>query len=250
MARVARGRERARRARRRSLRAWCESGAGRPAAPPATEIDDLNVYPVPDGDTGTNLVLTMEAVADALRAAAAEGVDRLGATAAGDGPRGADGGPGQLRGHPQPAAARGRRACCAAGRSAPAATCSGRCVGPRSWAGPRWRPRSRGRCSRVARAAADAAEQADPPSLLGSGRRRRRAGPRGRWRRPLASWPCCAAPAWSTPAAAGWWSCSTALAALVSGRAPARPAARSSPARRGSRTAARGPPAASGPPTR
>jgi uncharacterized protein len=30
------------------------------------QIDDANVYPVPDGDTGTNLVLTMEAVAAAL----------------------------------------------------------------------------------------------------------------------------------------------------------------------------------------
>jgi len=29
-------------------------------------IDDLNVYPVPDGDTGTNLVLTVRAVTDAL----------------------------------------------------------------------------------------------------------------------------------------------------------------------------------------
>src|SRR5690606_1422537 len=30
------------------------------------EIDALNVYPVPDGDTGTNLFLTMEAVVQAL----------------------------------------------------------------------------------------------------------------------------------------------------------------------------------------
>ena len=29
-------------------------------------IDDLNVYPVPDGDTGTNLTMTMRAVADAV----------------------------------------------------------------------------------------------------------------------------------------------------------------------------------------
>jgi DAK2 domain fusion protein YloV len=37
-------------------------------------IDDLNVYPVPDGDTGTNLTLTVRAVADAVasREAAAE----------------------------------------------------------------------------------------------------------------------------------------------------------------------------------
>ncbi len=30
-------------------------------------IDDLNVYPVPDGDTGTNLTLTVRAVSEALR---------------------------------------------------------------------------------------------------------------------------------------------------------------------------------------
>jgi len=30
-------------------------------------LNDLNVYPVPDGDTGTNLLFTMEAVVDALR---------------------------------------------------------------------------------------------------------------------------------------------------------------------------------------
>jgi uncharacterized protein len=31
-----------------------------------TLIDDLNVYPVPDGDTGTNLTLTVRAIAEAL----------------------------------------------------------------------------------------------------------------------------------------------------------------------------------------
>ena len=39
-----------------------------------SRIDDLNVYPVPDGDTGTNLTLTVRAVADAL--ASAEAADR------------------------------------------------------------------------------------------------------------------------------------------------------------------------------
>jgi DAK2 domain fusion protein YloV len=34
-------------------------------------IDDLNVYPVPDGDTGTNLTLTVQAVADALEQSSA-----------------------------------------------------------------------------------------------------------------------------------------------------------------------------------
>jgi DAK2 domain fusion protein YloV len=37
------------------------------------EIDALNVYPVPDGDTGTNLYLTMRAVAEAIDKTAADG---------------------------------------------------------------------------------------------------------------------------------------------------------------------------------
>jgi len=36
------------------------------------EIDDLNVYPVPDGDTGTNMYLTVEAARDSMRTALAE----------------------------------------------------------------------------------------------------------------------------------------------------------------------------------
>ena len=39
-------------------------------------IDDLNVYPVPDGDTGTNLALTVRAVVDALEQDGAD--DRAG----------------------------------------------------------------------------------------------------------------------------------------------------------------------------
>ena len=54
-----------------ALRQWCEAGLERLRAA-RQEIDDLNVYPVPDGDTGTNLLLTMESVADALRAAPAD----------------------------------------------------------------------------------------------------------------------------------------------------------------------------------
>src|SRR5207248_2051286 len=41
-----------------------------------SRIDDLNVYPVPDGDTGTNLTLTLRAVAEAV--ASAEPADRPG----------------------------------------------------------------------------------------------------------------------------------------------------------------------------
>ncbi|MCJ7796743.1 MAG: DAK2 domain-containing protein [Thermoleophilia bacterium] len=40
------------------------------------EVNDLNVYPVPDGDTGTNLCLTVRSVVDELRAAP----DDLGST--------------------------------------------------------------------------------------------------------------------------------------------------------------------------
>ncbi len=36
------------------------------------EIDSLNVFPVPDGDTGTNLTLTLESTAESLEGAAAE----------------------------------------------------------------------------------------------------------------------------------------------------------------------------------
>ena len=41
------------------------------------EIDALNVYPVPDGDTGTNMYLTVAAARDALRAATSEEADLL-----------------------------------------------------------------------------------------------------------------------------------------------------------------------------
>src|SRR3989442_5308034 len=38
------------------------------------ELDSLNVYPVPDGDTGTNMLLTQTAVVDALEATAEGGL--------------------------------------------------------------------------------------------------------------------------------------------------------------------------------
>ncbi|HEX8973422.1 DAK2 domain-containing protein, partial [Oryzihumus sp.] len=50
-----------------------------------SELDALNVFPVPDGDTGTNLYLTLDAALDAARSeriAAAEGVRSLAADAA------------------------------------------------------------------------------------------------------------------------------------------------------------------------
>ncbi|MDQ1625275.1 MAG: fatty acid kinase, partial [Actinomycetota bacterium] len=55
-----------------TLRAWVIAGL-QGLADAREEIDDLNVYPVPDGDTGTNMHLTV--------AAAAEGLDDLPADA-------------------------------------------------------------------------------------------------------------------------------------------------------------------------
>jgi DAK2 domain fusion protein YloV len=50
-----------------TVRDWCAAGV-EALSRHRQEIDDLNVYPVPDGDTGTNLVLTLSAAYEALRA--------------------------------------------------------------------------------------------------------------------------------------------------------------------------------------
>ena len=47
------------------VRRWC-AGAVAALAACRAEIDELNVYPVPDGDTGTNLLLTLRAADDAV----------------------------------------------------------------------------------------------------------------------------------------------------------------------------------------
>ena len=77
------------------------------------EIDALNVYPVPDGDTGTNMFLTVESARDAMVAALARAPRRPTGGDAGLRPRRAARGPGQLRGDPEPA----RRRAAAAHRS-------------------------------------------------------------------------------------------------------------------------------------
>ena len=71
---------------RRSLVAACEH-----AQRQRGELNRINVFPVPDGDTGTNLALTVRAIADHLRAnedASAAGVAREAAQAAVLGARG------------------------------------------------------------------------------------------------------------------------------------------------------------------
>jgi hypothetical protein len=50
-----------------AVRHWCTTGLDA-LRRHQREIDDLNVYPVPDGDTGTNLVLTVSAASEALAA--------------------------------------------------------------------------------------------------------------------------------------------------------------------------------------
>ncbi len=40
-------------------------------------IDDLNVYPVPDGDTGTNMALSVRAVLEALETSTAADLPAL-----------------------------------------------------------------------------------------------------------------------------------------------------------------------------
>ncbi|MCL6557159.1 MAG: hypothetical protein K6T56_12480 [Burkholderiales bacterium] len=51
-----------------AVRRWCAVGLDALRRHRA-EIDELNVYPVPDGDTGTNMVLTLGAAWEALAAA-------------------------------------------------------------------------------------------------------------------------------------------------------------------------------------
>src|ERR671931_16672 len=49
-------------------------------------IDDLNVYPVPDGDTGTNLLLTTRAIVEAIESSTAADRSQLAKEVARAGP--------------------------------------------------------------------------------------------------------------------------------------------------------------------
>jgi len=50
-----------------AVRRWCSAAADSLAAHRA-EIDELNIFPIPDGDTGTNLALTLRSAAEAVAA--------------------------------------------------------------------------------------------------------------------------------------------------------------------------------------
>ncbi len=76
-----------------AVRRWCHASAAALAAHRG-EIDDLNVFPIPDGDTGTNLELTLRSAAEAVagdRSAAAGTVLRAMARGAVMGARGNSG---------------------------------------------------------------------------------------------------------------------------------------------------------------
>ncbi|MEV6208094.1 DAK2 domain-containing protein [Kitasatospora sp. NPDC051914] len=66
-----------------AVRTWCRL-ALTALGQAREEIDALNVYPVPDGDTGTNLYLTVEAAVEAAEAAGTPAGPAAGATARGE----------------------------------------------------------------------------------------------------------------------------------------------------------------------
>ncbi len=148
-------------------------------------LNRLNVYPVPDGDTGTNMALTMDpwcarspstTAADGEAGAAADG-RRL----RGHRPRLADGGAGQLRGHPLPAAARDRDDLRAARRCRRGATWPRRsapgAVRPARPCSARWRGRSSPSPPRPPRRARGGRRRrADLVGVLDAARDRRRRG--------------------------------------------------------------------------
>ncbi len=79
---------------RRSLLAACEH-----AQRQRGELNRINVFPVPDGDTGTNLALTLRAIADRLRGNEDRGVSRVADEAAQAAVLGARGNCGMMLSH-------------------------------------------------------------------------------------------------------------------------------------------------------
>lgn len=79
---------------RRALVAGCEYVQRR-----RTELNRINVYPVPDGDTGTNLALTASAIADHLKKNRSDSVGAVAAEAADAGILGARGNCGMILSH-------------------------------------------------------------------------------------------------------------------------------------------------------
>ena len=61
-----------------------------------TQVDELNIFPVPDGDTGTNMSMTIGAAAKELAKAEEGGADQIAHTAASALLRGARGNSGVI----------------------------------------------------------------------------------------------------------------------------------------------------------
>lgn len=79
---------------RRGLLAACEYGQRSRG-----ELNRINVFPVPDGDTGTNLALTLRSISDGLRADRAQEVGTVASRAAEAGVLGARGNCGMILSH-------------------------------------------------------------------------------------------------------------------------------------------------------
>ena len=79
---------------RRSLLAACDYAEGQRA-----ELNRINVFPVPDGDTGTNLALTLRSIADHLRSSRARPVSEVAHEAAQGAVLGARGNCGMMLSH-------------------------------------------------------------------------------------------------------------------------------------------------------
>ena len=209
-----------------AVRRWCRDALdalGRARE----EIDALNVFPVPDGDTGTNLLLTVEA-APSTRAGARRPDDGDArpvpcAALAHGALLGARGNSGvilsqMLRG----AVEVPRSTPPAAGRPTPRAGRALRRTRRRRRATPRWPSRSRAPSSPWRRAAADAARARPSGDAARDVVRAAAArGPRGAGAHPRAARGRCGAPASSTPAGAAWSCSSTRWPEAVDRRAPA-----------------------------
>ena len=195
------------------------------------EIDALNVFPVPDGDTGTNLFLTFDGAVERMLAARParrrRPARRLRQGAVVDRP-------GQLRSHPQPARARARRGLCRRRRRRRPAARPRRSCGPSSGRAGGHRPARRAPSSRGQR-------HGDRVPPRPPGRRRpvpRRGCMPSRWRRSRppgsrssalpSSSRCSRARASSMPGAPASSSCSSASNAS----APASAAGRAATTRR------------------
>ena len=172
----------------------------------AEAINSINVFPVPDGDTGTNMYLTMRATMDE---AYESGSDAADVVAKRDGEGRADGRARQLRRHPLADPARLRRTASPKKSASTASTSSPPSTKRPSAPTARSAIPSKGTILTVMRAVAAAARRRSR-KLRGSLKSVLAAPstpPRTRWRRRRRCSPCCGRRASSMPAARGFTSC-------------------------------------------